>query len=73
MKAPGSTGSSAQTLAKLKYRSLIRQSSESLAGRIAYHEMGGFRLNDVGADHWRKLWLRGGLPLSFTVKADAKS
>ena len=54
-------------------RNLIRQSSESLAGRIAYHELGGFRLDDVGTDHWRKLWLRGGLPLSFTAKTDKQS
>ena len=49
-------------------RDLIRQSSESLAGRIAYHELHGFRLDDVGAAQWRKLWLRGGLPPSFTAK-----
>ena len=40
-------------------RDLIRQSSESLAGRIAYHELQGFRLGDVGAAQWRKLWLNG--------------
>lgn len=51
-------------------RDLIRQSSESLAGRIAYHELGGLRLTDVGADHWRRLWLRGGLPPAFTAAND---
>jgi hypothetical protein len=51
-------------------RDLIRQSAESLAGRIAYHELGGFRLSDVGADQWRRLWLRGGLPPSFTARSD---
>ncbi len=54
-------------------RELIRQSAESLAGRIAYHELGGFRLGDVGASHWRRLWLRGGLPRSFTARTDEKS
>ena len=54
-------------------RDLIRQSSESLAGRITYHELGGFRLNDVGTEHWRKLWLRGGLPPSFIAKTDKQS
>ncbi len=54
-------------------RDLIRQSAESLAGRIAYHELGGFRLGDVGADHWRKLWLRGGLPRSFTARTEEQS
>jgi predicted AAA+ superfamily ATPase len=46
---------------------LIRQSSESLAGRIAFHRLGGFRLSDVGAENWRELWMRGGLPPSFTA------
>ena len=54
-------------------RDLIRQSAESLAGRIAYHELGGFRLGDVGGDHWRKLWLRGGLPRSYMARADEQS
>jgi predicted AAA+ superfamily ATPase len=54
-------------------RDLIRQSAESLAGRIAYHELGGFRLADVGADHWRKLWLRGGLPRSYTARTEDHS
>jgi predicted AAA+ superfamily ATPase len=54
-------------------RDLIQQSAESLAGRIAYHELGGFRLSDIGAEHWRKLWIRGGLPLSYLTKTDAFS
>ena len=55
-------------------RELIRQSAESLAGRIAYHELGGdFRLADVGTIHWRKLWLRGGLPRSYTARTDGQS
>jgi hypothetical protein len=54
-------------------RDLIRQSSESLAGRIAYHELSGFMLDDVGAELWRRLWLRGGLPPSFTADNDAQS
>ncbi len=54
-------------------RDLIRQSSESLAGRIAYHELAGFRLDDVNADQWRPLWLRGGFPRSFTARDDATS
>lgn len=54
-------------------RDLIRQSAESLAGRIAYHELGGFRLTDIGQEHWRKLWLRGGLPPSYTARSDSSS
>ncbi len=54
-------------------RDLIRQSSESLAGRIAYHELGGLRLTDVGAAAWRELWLRGGLPRAFIAATDDQS
>ena len=54
-------------------RDLIRQSSESLAGRVAYHELGGLRLDDVGTEHWRDLWLRGGLPRAYTAGADDES
>lgn len=54
-------------------RDLIRQSSESLAGRIAYHYLGGFRLNDIDSSKIKTLWLRGGLPLSFLAASDADS
>jgi len=49
---------------------LLGQSADSPAGRIAFHELGGFRLGDVGADRWRRLWLRGGLPRSYTARSD---
>jgi uncharacterized protein len=51
-------------------RDLLRQSAESLAGRIAYHELGGFRLGDVGTGEWRRLWMRGGLPRAYVAEAD---
>jgi uncharacterized protein len=51
-------------------RDLIQQSSESLAGRIAYHELGGLGLGDTGTPAWRRLWLRGGLPPAFTADTD---
>lgn len=54
-------------------RDLLRQSAESLAGRIAFHELGGLRLGDIGTNHWRKLWLRGGLPRSYTARTDELS
>ncbi len=51
---------------------LLRQSAESLAGRIAYHELTGFGLDEVGSDQERLLWTRGGFPDSFLAKtADA--
>jgi len=49
---------------------LLRQSSESLAGRIAYYHLGGFRLEDVGESAIQQLWLRGGLPPSFLASSD---
>jgi hypothetical protein len=45
--------------------SLIRDSSESLAGRIAYHELDGFDLGECGDASRDALWLRGGLPRAF--------
>ena len=46
-------------------RDLIRQSSESLAGRIAYCPLGGFRLSDVGPRALKALWWRGDCPSPF--------
>jgi len=48
---------------------LLRQGSESLAGRIFYHELGGLTLEDVGAAHSEKLWFRGGLPRSYLARS----
>jgi predicted AAA+ superfamily ATPase len=44
---------------------LLRQGSESLLGRIAVVEVGGFALDEVGAGRAAQLWRRGGAPLSF--------
>lgn len=52
---------------------LMRQSSESLAGRISYIEMNGLDALEVGGDdaHARRaLWLRGGFPESFLASDD---
>jgi predicted AAA+ superfamily ATPase len=51
----------------------LRQASESLAGRIAYHDLHGLAFDEVGADAMHRLWVRGGLPDSFTPKDDAAS
>jgi predicted AAA+ superfamily ATPase len=52
--------------------SLKRQSSESLAGRIAYFELSPFSLDEVGTkeQNLNKLWLRGGYPQSFLADSD---
>lgn len=52
---------------------LMKQNSESLAGRIAYYELGGFRLHDVGAQDFQNLWLRGAFPRSYLAKKDEAS
>jgi len=52
---------------------LLRQSSETLAGRIFYHELGGFSLDEVGARNAEKLWLRGGMPRSFLARSPKES
>lgn len=52
---------------------LLRQSSESLAGRISYLELGGFNLLEVPADQPKdihKLWLQGGFPESYLANDD---
>jgi uncharacterized protein len=46
-------------------RDLIRQSSESLAGRIAYFRLSGFRLQDFEPENFKALWIKGGLPLAY--------
>lgn len=52
---------------------LLRASSESLAGRIEVIEIGGFVLEETGADSADALWLRGGAPRSFLAETDADS
>ncbi|MBI4669243.1 MAG: ATP-binding protein, partial [Elusimicrobia bacterium] len=53
--------------------SLLRQSSETLAGRISHVFMRGFGLDELGADRQSRHWVRGGYPLSFLAKNDADS
>jgi hypothetical protein len=52
---------------------LLRQGAETLAGRIAFHELPGFSLDEVGAKNLDRLWLRGGFPRSYTAKSVADS
>jgi len=52
---------------------LIRNSSESLAGRIGFVNLTGFRLNEVGAENLQNLWLRGGFPRSYLAETDNQS
>jgi hypothetical protein len=52
---------------------LLRQTSETLAGRIAYHELPPLQLDEVGLDSLEALWLRGGFPRSFLATDDGQS
>lgn len=52
---------------------LLRQSSESLAGRMETLELGGFNRSEVGAAAMSQHWLRGGFPLSFLAETDEDS
>ena len=52
---------------------LLRQSSESLAGRIEVIEAGGFTVDETGPDQAAALWWRGGFPRSYTAPSDDDS
>jgi len=52
---------------------LLRQASESLAGRIAFHTLNGLALDEVGESQLRRLWERGGFPRSFTARSGSVS
>ena len=52
---------------------LIRGASESLAGRVAFVQLGGFDVTETGAERMGQLWERGGFPRSFLAEDDAGS
>lgn len=52
---------------------LLKQSSETLAGRIVYHHLSGFALDEVGVAAHEILWRRGGFPRSFLARTDDES
>ncbi len=52
---------------------LLRQSAESLAGRIAYHFLPGLGLAEVEATSSDRLWLRGGFPRAFLARSESGS
>ena len=52
---------------------LLRQSGESLAGRVAYLEMGPFDVSEIKPNERDQLWIRGGFPRSFLAKNDRES
>jgi predicted AAA+ superfamily ATPase len=52
---------------------LLKQSSETLAGRIAFHDLDGFNLQEVGPRNADKLWIRGSFPRSYLARSDRAS
>lgn len=52
---------------------LLRQSSESLAGRVELMPIGGLSLPETGSEVERRLWLRGGFPLSYLAESEDDS
>lgn len=52
---------------------LLRQASESLAGRIAYYELPGFKLDEISPERADMLWVRGGFPRSFLAESERRS
>ena len=52
---------------------LLRQSGESLAGRIAYLELSPLDVRETGGDLASRLWVRGGFPPSFLAASDSQS
>ena len=52
---------------------LLKQSSESLAGRITYYKLQGFNSNELKSSEVEKLWMRGGFPRSFLADSNKAS
>jgi len=52
---------------------LLRQGSESLAGRVELIPIGGLSLRETGSEAEQRLWLRGGFPLSYLAENEADS
>ena len=52
---------------------LLRQSSETLAGRIAYHDLPPLTLDEVGSSELDRLWERGGFPRSYLSASPSSS
>ena len=52
---------------------LLKQSSETLAGRLETVPLEGFRLSDLGAAAQDRHWVRGGFPLAYTARTEADS
>lgn len=52
---------------------VVKNVSQTLAGRVEFVELAGFDLSETGSDSWKTLWLRGGFPRSFLAGSDEDS
>jgi len=52
---------------------IIKNVSETLAGRVEFVELSGFDLLEIGMAKWEDLWLRGGFPRSFLAASNQDS
>ena len=52
---------------------LLKMGSESLAGRIIFHELSGLSIDEIGLDNYKQLWLRGGFPRSYLAISNKTS
>ena len=52
---------------------LLQQSGETLAGRVAYLELGPFDILEIEPDRHDRLWVRGGFPDSFLAASESSS
>lgn len=52
---------------------MLRQSSETLAGRVAYYTLDGLALDEVGPSRLQRLWLRGGFPRAYVARSNRES
>ncbi len=52
---------------------LVRGASETLAGRVAFVQLAGLDLAEVGSDAWEALWVRGGFPPAFLADTEVHS
>ncbi len=52
---------------------IIKNVSETLAGRVEFVELGGFDLAEIGSEKWQTLWVRGGFPRAFLADSNTDS
>jgi len=52
---------------------LLKQTSESLAGRVAFHHLAPLTVAETGLRNLRRLWVRGGFPRSYVARSDGEA